>query len=93
MSRQLVTMKASIQVSIGATLLLGCLTRASVEETTMCGKSKYAEMKKMAGECWKLAYLNFLEEKLAHVEDFEARCNFLNYKVSCSPCGHFLYIF
>ncbi len=79
-------MKSDICVSTSGAifLLLLCLPnvkRVSSSETALCDKPRLMEMKEMVKKCWELAYINFLEEKLDNVEDFEARCNYLNYKV------------
>ena len=51
------------------------------EETLLCDRQRFAELRKDVKECWNLAYLNFLEEKLVNIEDNVARCNHLNFKV------------
>lgn len=56
-------------------------SHATKKTTALCDEDRLAEMKKAVDECWTLAYLNFLEEKLLMVEDFDARCNYLNFKV------------
>lgn len=53
------------------------------EETTLlCEAHRLARLKEMVKDCWDLAYVNFLEEKLVMVDDFTARCDYLNYKVN-----------
>lgn len=59
-------------------------SHAKKTTTALCDEQRLAEMKKAVDDCWNLAYLNFLEEKLVMVEDFEARCNYLNFKVRLS---------
>ena len=50
--------------------------------TLLCDKNKVMELKEAVNKCKQLAYLNFLEEKLANVNDFKARCDYLDYEVS-----------
>ena len=52
--------------------------------TLLCDKIKLMELKEAVNKCKQLAYLNFLEEKLANVNDFKARCDYLDYEVSNS---------
>ena len=51
------------------------------EETSKCDKDQLGNLKSLVKTCWDVAYVNFIEEKLAFVPDREARCNYLDFKV------------
>ena len=49
--------------------------------STFCDKTKLMKLRDDVKGCNQLAYQNFLEEKLSNVEEFKARCDYLDYQV------------
>ena len=50
--------------------------------STLCGAKKLTKMKSEVKKCQQLAYQNFLEEKINNVNEFKARCDYLDYQAS-----------
>ena len=52
------------------------------EGSTFCEEEKLMKLKSEVRKCQQLAYHNFLEEKLSNVNEFKARCDYLDFQAS-----------
>ena len=50
--------------------------------STFCDEGKLMKLKGEVKKCQQLAYQNFLEEKISKVNEFKARCDYLDFQAS-----------
>ena len=50
--------------------------------STFCGEKRLMKLKGEVKKCQQLAYQNFLEEKISNVNEFKARCDYLDFQAS-----------